>query len=66
MVWLNRTEVQIKFIFLFVFTLNFFKMAQSRVRLSPGFLSGAGFPGQEFALSDIEQNKNLALKLKIS
>jgi hypothetical protein len=32
-----------------VFTLKFLKMVFSRVRFSPGFLSGAGFPEQEFA-----------------
>jgi hypothetical protein len=29
-----------------VLTLNFLKMASIRVRFSPGFHSGAGFPGE--------------------
>jgi hypothetical protein len=32
-----------------VFTVKFFKMVPIRVRFSPGFLSGAGFHGEEFA-----------------
>jgi hypothetical protein len=32
-----------------VFTTNFSKMAPIRVRFSPGFLSDAGFHGEEFA-----------------
>jgi hypothetical protein len=32
-----------------IFTMNFFKMSPIRVRFSPGFLSGAGMPGEEFA-----------------
>jgi hypothetical protein len=31
------------------FTAHFLKMAQIRVRFSPGFPPGAGFPGEEFA-----------------
>jgi hypothetical protein len=31
-----------------VFTMNFLKMALSRVRFCPGFPPGAGFPGEEF------------------
>jgi hypothetical protein len=34
-----------------VFTTNFLKMAPIRERFSPGFPSGAGFPGEEFALA---------------
>jgi hypothetical protein len=33
-----------------IFKLNFLKIAPSRVRFSPGFLLGPGFPGEEFAL----------------
>jgi hypothetical protein len=33
-----------------VFTTNFLKMAPIHVRFSPGFPSGAGFHGEEFAL----------------
>jgi hypothetical protein len=32
-----------------VFTMNFLKMAPISVRFSPGFLSGAGFHGEDFA-----------------
>jgi hypothetical protein len=32
-----------------VFTTNFLKVAPIRVRFSPEFLKGAGFPGEEFA-----------------
>jgi hypothetical protein len=32
-----------------VFTTNFLKVAPIRVSFSPGFTSGAGFPGEEFA-----------------
>jgi hypothetical protein len=32
-----------------VFTTDFLKMAPIRVRFSPGFPSGAGFHGEEFA-----------------
>jgi hypothetical protein len=31
------------------FTTHFLKMAPIRVRFSPGFPPGAGFPGEEFA-----------------
>jgi hypothetical protein len=33
-----------------VFTTYFLKMAPIRVRFTPGFLPGAGFHGEEFAL----------------
>jgi hypothetical protein len=56
MVSLDRFEVEstvIRFMFIFnlnvVFTTNFLKVAPIRVRFSPGFLPGAGFPGEEFA-----------------
>jgi hypothetical protein len=32
-----------------VFTTNFLKVVPIRVRFSPGFPPGEGFPGQEFA-----------------
>jgi hypothetical protein len=32
-----------------VFTMNFLKMAPIRVRFSPGYPPGGGFPGEEFA-----------------
>jgi hypothetical protein len=32
-----------------VFTMNFLKMAPICVHFGPGFLSGAGFPGEQFA-----------------
>jgi hypothetical protein len=32
-----------------VLTMNILKMAPISVRLSPGFLSGAGLPGEQFA-----------------
>jgi hypothetical protein len=32
-----------------VFTVKFLKMAPILVHFSPGFLSGAGFPGEQFA-----------------
>jgi hypothetical protein len=33
----------------FVFTVNFLKMSPIRFLFSPGFPSGAGFPGEQFA-----------------
>jgi hypothetical protein len=49
MVWLNRTEVKY-FKFKCCFP-NELKMVPTWVRLSPEFLSGAGFPGEEFTPS---------------
>jgi hypothetical protein len=48
------------------FTLKILKMAPSRVRFSQGFLSGAGFPGYEFAPAWLENCEGASLRSNIS
>jgi hypothetical protein len=53
--WIDLKFKGNRYMFLFdlnvVFTKNVLKMAPIRVRFSPGFLPGAGFHGEEFALA---------------
>jgi hypothetical protein len=53
MVWIDLKFQGFCFMFIFnlnvVFTTNFLKVVPIRVRFSPGFPPGAGFPGEEFA-----------------
>jgi hypothetical protein len=51
--WIDLKFKRFRFMFIFdlnvVFTTNFLKVAPIRVHVSPGFPSGAGFPGEELA-----------------
>jgi hypothetical protein len=51
--WIDLKFKGCRFMFILIknvfFTPNFLKMAPIRVRFSPGFPPGAGFPGEEFA-----------------
>jgi hypothetical protein len=68
--WIDLKFKGIRFMFIFnlnvVFTMQFLKMAQSRVRFCPGFPPEAGLPGEEFAPACFKNPRGAPLRVTIS